>query len=375
MPSRARRDRLASLGLLALSLAISFSVSEMVIRRLARQPSHPGRHLFLSSPQLDVTDNGAVRYRASEDMRMVAVYDGEIEFDVTFATNNYGFVDGEAYPLGKTPDKGYVFIGNSFAAGVHGGRPWIPRLRSTVAESGQPKDIYNLGVEGTGFWHWLRLLDYIEGELAFNAVVIIGISDDFRRPYWTPMVADSTLYLCLAGESREECLRREPYASLFDRGASEDSVLELAKQYSGKRLLLSNPTRFISTQAKRSQFLLLLVRQLKSALGTRETFSLAGFKALASQQTGRDVYFLHVPQRNEVAKGRYDVDPSCVARDYGVDYVALLDACDWDLAMFYGRDPHPNERGYENLRLCVGKVLGLLPLEPANDFGGCRAPC
>jgi hypothetical protein len=356
------RNIAASAGLLALSLSIAFGLGEVAVRRFASQPIHPGRQLFLSSPQFELTQNGAVRYSAWDTVRMVAVYDGGVEFDVTFVTNNYGFVDAEAYPLtGASGDKAYAFIGNSFAAGVHGGRPWIPHLRALVKRSGTPKAIYNLGVEGTGFWHFLRLLEFIKNDLTFDVVVIIAISDDFRRPYWRPVQGDSSIYLCPSAESRQECLGREPYASLFDKNTDRDSLLRLAGRNTGKQLLLRDPMRFLSLQAKRSQLVVLLVRQIKNALGVRPTFSFEGFKALADQEKDRDLYLLHVPQSNEVANGRYDVDPSRVAHELGATYVPLLKACKWDPKMYYKTDSHPNARGYENLEICVGRVLWTLP--------------
>jgi len=362
MSEKFRRHTAASLILLVISLSIAFGLAEIVVRVFSAQPFHPGRRLFLSDAQFDLTGNGAVRYLPLDTIRMVAIYDGEVEFDVTFDTNNYGLVDTEDYPLaGQSEKRAYAIVGNSFAAGVHGGHPWVPRLRDTASRRGHPTMLYNLGVEGTGFWHFSKLLEFVQEDLAFDAVVVIGISDDFRRPYWTPIVEGSAVHMCLSEEIREECVRREPYASLFDMGMDQDGILQLAKQSAGTALLLKNPSRFLAMQAKNSMFLVLLVREIKNALNFRNTPSFGGFRALAASQHGREIYLLHVPQSHEVVSNRYDIDPANVANELGVIYVPLLETCKWDRTMFYERDAHPNERGYQNLGLCVGAVLGLTP--------------
>jgi len=360
--NRRRRDAASSLALLILSLVISFSLAELLVRTFAAQAFHPGRRLFLSNAQFDVTGNGAVRYFPSERIRMVAVYEGAVEFDVTFVTNNLGFIDTEDYPLDRTQEgKAYVLIGNSFVAGIHGGQPWVPNLRAMANQSGNSRAIYNLGVEGTGFWHFSKLLDDVQDELPFDVVVIVGLSDDFRRPYWTPIVEDSSVYMCLSDESREECAGREPYASLFDESMKQGDILDIAKQTTGTTVLLNDPGRFLEVQAKRSLFLVMLVRGIRAALGSRNSLGFDGFRDLVDRQRGRDIYLLHVPQKHEVTNNRYDVDPMGEASALGVTYVPLLDACEWDEEMFYERDSHPNERGYRNLGLCVGTVLSLLP--------------
>jgi len=359
--NKRRKEVASSLALLIISLVISFSLAELLVRSLAPQPFHPGRRLFLNNALFDVTGDGAVRYLPSEGMRMVAVYDGDIEFDVTFGTNNLGFIDNENYPLASVPpDEAYVLVGDSFVAGVHGGEPWVPDLRAMANKPDNSRAIYNLGVEGTGFWHFSKLLEDIQEELSFDVVVIVALSDDFRRPYWTPIVEGSSVHMCPGRESREECVGREPFATLFDESMNQSDLLDLAQQSSGATLLLNDPGRYLEVHAKRSLLLVMLVRGIRSALGVRNTMSFDGFRDLVSRQTGRSVYLLHAPQSHEVSNGRYDIDPSGEASELGVAYIPLLETCDWDDEMFYDRDSHPNERGYHNLGLCVGKALGWL---------------
>ena len=361
MNTRRGKKIVGSLTLVIVSLTISLVLAELVVRALAQQAFHPGRRLFLSNPQFHVTETGAVRYLPSEQIRMVAVYEDSIEFDVTFATNNQGFIDSEDYPLNtKEGSTAYAIIGDSFVAGIHGGQPWVPELRSITGGSGSSRTIYNLGVEGTGFRHFSKLLEDVEVDLTFDAIVIVALSDDFRRPFWTPILEDSAVHMCTVDESREDCLGREPYASLFDESVAPGGIVELARQTTGTALLFTDPGRYLELQAKRSLFLVMLVRGIKSFSGGRHSPSFEAFNELVARQEGRDIYLLHMPQKHEVTNSRYDVDPRGEADALGVTYIPLLNACDWTDDMFYERDAHPNQHGYRNLGLCVARVLGWL---------------
>ena len=54
----------------------------------------------------------------------------KIEYDVTYQTNNLGFIDTKDYLNEAIPGKNYyAFIGDSFTAGTHAGFPWVPELR------------------------------------------------------------------------------------------------------------------------------------------------------------------------------------------------------------------------------------------------------
>jgi hypothetical protein len=71
----------------------------------------------------------------------------------------------------------YAFVGDSFTAGFHGGTPWAPALRDRARRANPDLQIYNLGVSGTGFEHFSRLLKSFATEVDFSDIVILAISD------------------------------------------------------------------------------------------------------------------------------------------------------------------------------------------------------
>jgi len=78
----------------------------------------------------------------------------------------------------------YAFVGGSFTAGFHGGKPWVPALRKDMQADNT--EIYNLGASGTGVEHLYRLLKSVEKELKITHILILAISDDFRQKILVP---------------------------------------------------------------------------------------------------------------------------------------------------------------------------------------------
>ena len=191
-------------ALACVSCLVGLSVAELVLRGV--DPGDSQRTLFFSSKVWTVDGGGAVTYEPNTVIRTVAVHGEEVEYDVTFPVNNLGFVDDQDYPLPGREDgssKRYVFVGDSFIAGYHGGSPWIPDLRERLTTSGGGPLIYNLGVGGTGLSHFPSLLESVREKIQFDEIVILAISNDLRRGYWQPVASDERTHFIHLPEKEE----------------------------------------------------------------------------------------------------------------------------------------------------------------------------
>ena len=128
------RMLIANISLFFVSLIICFVIGEIGIRLLnLTYAGHASRVLMFSEDAFQLDSNGAVRYAPNKRIRTVAVYDGNIEYDVVFDTNNLGFVDSKDYIDEASLDKKYyAFVGDSFTAGFHGGEAWVPKLNNRL---------------------------------------------------------------------------------------------------------------------------------------------------------------------------------------------------------------------------------------------------
>jgi len=81
--------------------------------------------------------------------------------------------------------------------------------------------------------------------------------------------------------------------------------------------------------------------------------SVAALQRLVSAFPDKRFRFLHIPEKSEVYWGSYGLDPSDDVTSAGFEYFPLLELCDWNIAMFYKNDGHPNDYGYTTLSRCI----------------------
>ena len=75
---------------------------------------------------------------------------------------------------------------------------------------------------------------------------------------------------------------------------------------------------------------------------------------------GKRIVFVHLPMKEEAIRETYYLDVSADVRRAGFGYVSILERCDLEESDYHDVDPHPNRSGYEKIRRCVGRELGLL---------------
>ena len=146
-----------NLTILAVSTVLAILGAELAIRALFSEATFRDQFLMWSSPLFLMEENGAIRHLPDQEVREVAVYEGEIEYDIRFRTNNFGFIDEIDYEptSGNSDKRSVVFVGDSFTAGTGGG-PWVAELRERVIKYSDEVLIYNLGLVGAGFEHFYK---------------------------------------------------------------------------------------------------------------------------------------------------------------------------------------------------------------------------
>lgn len=342
---------LSKLGLTIFSIIIGLVIGEIVVRSLGF--GHVAeRSLMFSSPTWKLDSGNAVRYLPNQKIRTVAAYEGNIEYDIQFQTNNLGFVDNVDYVREAASNKKYyAFVGDSFTAGYHGGESWVPQLRDRVR--GQNVGIYNLGIGGTGVEQFSRLLKSVSQQIKFSTIVVLAISNDFQRKSWYPVVQDNDISFCRESTGIPQCGR---VAKVIQRDVTADGILEiLLKQVAEDR---KNDNIL-----KQSQLLAFIKRSTANLLG-RSVYtnmnikrSLHSLKEIRDTFPNTDIHLVHLPQKEEVAIGAYQLEFSHQVEEMGIKYYPALTRCNWSNDMFFANDSHPNRSGYENISFCVSEYL------------------
>jgi len=346
---------------LAVTLVVVAGV-EILFRLVAVDPFYywQYRFQFASPNSFENRGPGVWTYKPHAAVREVAVYGLPsgftpqpklmLEYDCKMRSNNLGLLQDNDIRPGTAVT---LVLGDSFTSG-QGGCPWFPRLQAR-----RPNDrLLNGGLLGTGVAQWWQLLEHLrKQDVLVERVLIIAISNDFKRKVWTWTAADLDCIdrgVCTvegayswqavrADETQDELIARtrERYAKRFERYTVWSFGALFLEQHS---LLL----KFINIAVKNLSALM----NPASAGGLPETgAALAGFKAL-----GIPLKVLMVTQRNEIGLMANEADAraaEAALEAHGLPY----DWCRLGEADYLIVDGHPNAAGYDKLMACADRTL------------------
>jgi hypothetical protein len=310
--------------------------------------------VLLTNSTFTLDQRGVPRLAPNQDVRSILMAGGRPEFDVKYATNNLGFIDHRDY-VSRPDGRGLAFVGDSFTAGVEGGRPWIPMLRDATRVTAPDVEMFNFGTGGAGVMQFAQLLDSAAHDVAFDAIAILAITDDFNRPPWFTMLKDDELRLCVQGQPEVSCLGRPPIAYVID---GDETSQELVARVGGP---IAEPRINGVKDVLRQSRLLVMAKRLWDRLGppgrALRTRNVAALGEIKRRFPSHQIYFVHLPQKEEVRAGRYFRDLRHAVEQAGIAYVPALSDCTWSEDLFYANDAHPNARGYQALSDCVSRLV------------------
>jgi hypothetical protein len=360
------RNMLRNGALACIAVLAAWALTEAAARALLGPPPFPAERVAVfSRPSWRHDAAGALRYAPRSTIRTLAVYGDRVEYDVTFRTNNLGFVDDRNYYIYDALDKRRIaFVGDSFTAGFHGGTPWVPRLREQVQHANPRVEIYNLGVGAAGLPNFVDLVRSADRELDFDEIVVLFITHDLYRPRVRVIEHDRRIHLCGAEESRKTCRARESWLLVMDDPEADRDAIFARIRASGQ----AQDPDSLAVWLQRNTYL----GYGLSVRGALEASFEAGRQSYAERSWSRDelsrlredfpeapITFLQIPEKAEVARGEYFVDSVSAIRQAGFDYVSLLEVCDLVLDDYHRIDGHPHQEGYAKISECVAEALGL----------------
>jgi hypothetical protein len=347
------------------SIVFALLIGELAIRLIKPVYDYRDRSLLFSSPTFKVYSGGSVRYFPNEKIREIAIYGDKIEYDVLYNTNNLGFVDSKNYIQESVAGKKYyALVGDSFTTGVNGGTPWVPKLRSNKANA----EVYNFGVAATGFDHFYRLLHDMKDRLKITHVIIVAITDDFYRGYWHPSVVNDTISFCSESGPHSRC-QPVPVASIIPLNISEKDLREISgKKYKQIRAKIDELNAANGLRSKIESLLyddsaiyyytkVLLDSYKRQHQPSNIDYALESMRQIKAEFPLAEIHLIHLPQKYEVKTKNYHINIAGQVNELGIKYYPALEKCSWTMDMFFPRDGHPNNYGYENIAKCVSSYL------------------
>lgn len=352
--------------LIVVSAALACVAGEFLLRMLFPIAPRSEKTWLLSSPTFQLDPQGAVRYLPNQQNREIVLAGDRIVYDVHFPTNDLGLIDHQDYTASRprNPEtRRYAFVGDSFTAGIHGGTPWVPTLRERALRNGLDVEVYNLGVEGTGFENFFRLLGSVDAQIDLQGseIVILAISDDFWRPFWRPLVQGDAIRFCDAPRSDADCLAGPAIGRIIDPATSQADAVAFASELtsSGGDAPPGTLRQRLIANSRLASLLFAQYRRFKLPRSKGFQDSIEWLRRVRTTFPDTKVRMIHLPTMSEVARGDYDLRLESTMQELGIEYFPALPECRWPEAMFFTDDGHPNASGYEAIARCVSGHLGL----------------
>lgn len=323
------------------------------------------RYLFLSNNSSRDIEKGLWHYEPNKEIRSIASYAFSksiswIEYDCRFMTNSLGLVDTN-YSKQKIVD--WLVIGDSFTEG-QGGCPWL--TKKNLVDNNINKIVINGGLQGAGIEQMEKVETYISKSTKAKNLVVIAISNDFKRPlpkdfwwsnrecldnfkctqydYWWPVKSES---------SEEEILNTVKQRRKLRGNLKKDEIKALLYHYSFSyrvyKTLESAIKSKISAEAN--------IKELEENKKNLPIFQ-DNFNALIRlRKKYPNLKIIMVPQRDEVTiLGSKNHDSKYVEiflKENNFEY----SWCKLSGNDFMKIDGHPNNKGYKKLMTCLIDII------------------
>lgn len=368
-PPAAPRAWLPNLILLGITSLICIGALEAVGQW--RRPALPPRALFFNENPWQYDARGFLTFRPSRTLRSAAAYGGELEYDITFRTNKAGFVDDHEYGTQGGTARRIAIVGDSFTAGFHGGRAWVPRLREAPGFDPRRHTLFNFGVSGTGFPNFRGILAALVPALGIDEILIVAIANDFERPLIRAPSTSDGVVLCNVEWSEERCLSQKTQIFTISHDATPQAVLARAQETFAAFSITDREFGALEQELKEvrqdpaqrgtllnrirhQSYLVHVVRQLISATPPPPDYGTLAEIRRAHPEAQLAV--LQLPEKADVLNESFESLRGEIEAA-GATYHDGASLCGLTATDFLPNDSHPNASGYAKVRDCVQRIL------------------
>ncbi len=303
-------------------------------------------------------------YIPHSDIRILTISysdnDFRPEYDYHLQTNNFGLVqDTDVIPGQDT----LLLLGDSFTEGV-GAEPWFRLVSPEISKHGyQP---INGGIGGTGFSSWLKLDQYLAAaDIRIRKLVVLFISDDYRRPAWNIMPGELRCFSDLSF-----CRVEEGVFFRYRLPPPEELPSWVAKIRTGRVATLKTRVKALLPATHRVyKYLTELVRpspqMTRDERGEQE--SRAAITEFIKTYGPENVAFIHLPQKEEIDSGPDDLGLKArrSIQEAGGKVSDGFKLCRLVAADYHPNDQHPNSRGYGKIAACTMSIIKEMVIQEA----------
>ena len=305
------------------------------------------RYMMYSEGKLFKKYKNFFKYYPNLNKRYLQFYFHKDKFekiwDYNFPTNNFGLVQSNDIYKNK---KSILFLGDSFTEG-QGAPPWIDKFGKNFLDY----QVINGGIIATGFQQFEKIHDHIKDTYNVEKVVIIYIGSDLRRGI---VLADTT-----------DCLINNYYckkdASVFSIPSKETEIenflIQKHKLRQENKLSIKNKIKYLV----RETYTYNILRNYINTIRLKDDSLIkANFQAIENllNKNEKKIILINIKTAQEIIKNQESYETKLIRKHLAKKKIQNHQ-CDMnnDINNFHKIDFHPNKNGYDEIFICVKKIL------------------
>jgi hypothetical protein len=199
-------------------------------------------------------------------------------------------------------------------------------------------------------------------------IVIVAITDDFYRGFWHPLIIDGKVNFCSENGIHSIC-QPIPVGGIIPINLPAGEVRGVAKKIHQEVRKKVNEINAADGWRSRLESLfyddsaiyyytrLFFDTYKRSHQPSDIEFAFEMMKKIRAEYPTAEIHLIHLPQKYEVKTKHYAINIADQVTGLGIKYYPALEKCNWSGDMFFERDMHPNQHGYENIKKCVSDYL------------------
>lgn len=305
------------------------------------------QYIFYSEGKLFKPGKNYFKYQPNLNKRITTFYYQNNKFikiyDYNFKTNNFGLVQSTNINPKK---KSIIFLGDSFTEGI-GAPPWIDKFKGDYLGY----QVLNGGFQGTGFAQFKNVFEHLGKDFTLEKVVVLYIGGDLRRNILIP--------------SNSKCLLDHSFCDrafgVYSIPKIESEINNFLKKKYNQRLDTKKSFKEKMRFFLRDKYIYNILRSQVSSIRLKNNktieMNLQSIEDLFEQKKSK-IIFINLKTAEEIILKKDSYETQLLKKFFIKKKIPNY-SCDmnYDISNFHLIDFHPNEKGYNEIYLCVKKIL------------------
>ncbi len=322
--------------------------------KLINYPSRNSVIMLLSGGRFNSQEMGIRHYSRNSELRQTAIYDGEIEYDYKFETDENGFRITHRCDI-RNPKSVIAITGDSFTEGQGSSIVWVSKIQNKLCKN--KIKTFNTAMAGYSIIGMRKSLDYAKNSLGASHSIVAITTGDILRSH-AEMISNEvcSVYASRTNKCGDSATWWHFPSNLYGEELINYSKTKfkygLKEVYKNAKFDIKNKIRSWENKNPKNKNLYLntkAMNHISSIYGPKKTL-------LIIIPTKLDIGLENKPNKKKKFSKNLNIFLKKINNDIEV---YDLRSCPLTKNHFYKKDGHPNESGQKLIGECAYGVLDI----------------